>query len=512
MKRRALIQTLAAAALHGCAGAVRRTTAAAVRRPNVVVLLADDLGYGDVGAINPESKIPTYNMNRLAREGVLFTDAHSPSAVCTPTRYGLLTGRYPWRSRLKTGVLWGWSPPLIETSRLTLGSMLQKQGYRTACVGKWHLGLDWTTSTGRKLSDSSNENGDDVDLSKQFHHGPAALGFDYSFIIPASLDMDPYCYVENDRRVAEPTERIERSGYPAYYRGGPIAPGFKHEEVLPAFTRKATGFIENHVKEHADQPFFLYFPLSAPHTPWVPKPFARQRSRAGVYGDFAYEADWAAGEVLNTLDRLGLADDTLVIMASDNGAHIDHIGQHNNGVSEGGPEDNFGHAANDGLRGQKADAWDGGHRVPFIVRWPGRIRPETRCDETVCLVDLMATLADLTGYDLPDDAGEDSFSIMPALLGVPHGGAVRESLVVESANGFYCMRKGPWKLIEGRGSGGFTQPKKIEPGPGEPVGQLYHMKHDLAESHNLFMERPDLVIKLRAELERIKNAGRSRPA
>ncbi len=509
MKRRDFLNTTALASLALSFGSYEGFAQTKANEfPNIVLILADDMGYGDLTCLNPDSKIPTPNMDRIAKEGLSFTDAHSPSAVCTPTRYGLLTGRYSWRTRLKSGVLWGWSPPLINPERMTLASMLKKRGYHTGCVGKWHLGLGWQTKDGKTLSDSNNESGENVDYSQPITGGPTDLGFDYFFGIPASLDMQPYCYIENNHVVQEPTETIERSGYPAYYRGGPISPDFKHEDVMPTCTKKAVNYIHQRA-ENPEQSFFLYVPLSAPHTPWVPKDYAKEKSRAGIYGDFVYQVDLSVGKILDALDQHGFDENTLVILTSDNGSHEDHIGKHNNGVSTG--EINFGHEANYVFRGQKADAWDGGHRIPFLARWPKRIKAGSSSDETICLTDFMATFAELTSVPLPDNAAEDSYNILPVLTNQDYDAPIREATIHHSLSGMFCVRQGPWKLILGRGSGGFTNPRHLDPKEGEPEGQLYNLEEDISESNNLYQEHPEIVERLTNLLNQYKEQGYSRP-
>jgi arylsulfatase A-like enzyme len=462
---------------------------AADRSPNVVVILADDLGYGDPGCYNKDSKIPTRNIDRLAAQGMRFTDAHTPSGVCTPTRYGLLTGRYCWRTRLPRGVLQGYDPLLIEPSRLTVASLLKKHGYATACVGKWHLGLGTAKPT---------------NYDHPLRPGPRSVGFDYFFGIPASLDMPPYVFVENERPVEQPTKTIgdspmRRYGGEGYWRAGAIAPGFQHIDVLPRLTAQAVAFLERHAKEAAGQSFFLYFPLTAPHTPWLPTAEFRGKSGAGSYGDFAVQVDATVGQVLDTLDRLKLRENTLVIFTSDNGAHWL-------------PADieKYGHRANFSWRGQKSDIWEGGHRVPFVARWPGKIKAGTTCDQTICLTDLLATCAALVGAKLPEDAGEDSYNILPSLLGQQIDQPIREAVVHHSGQGLFAIRQGEWKLIEGLGSGGFSQPKTEQPQPGGPTGQLYNLAEDPGERHNLFSQKPEVVNRLRALLEQYKQHGRSR--
>ena len=465
--------------------------------PNIVFILADDMGYGDLQCLNQDSKIPTPNMDRLASEGMYFSDAHSGSAVCTPTRYGLLTGRYAWRTRLKSGVLWGYSPHLIDPQRMTVASLLKRQGYHTACVGKWHLGLDWQTTDGKTPGDSMDEPGETVDYSKPIMNGPNELGFDYFFGIPASLDMVPYVYIENDHVVEEPTETIHASkkGEGGFWRAGPIAPGFRHDDVLPTLTGKAATFINRHAETGTDSPFFLYLPLTAPHTPWVPAESFKGRSEAGDYGDFVAQVDGTAGEIMKALDRHNLTANTLIIVTSDNGSHWQ---KHD--------IEQFGHRANHHFRGMKSDVWDGGHRIPFIARWPEKIEPGTSCDTTICLTDLLATAADIAGVELPGNAGEDSFSFLPALLDPGNDAPVREAIVHHSIDGMFAIRKDRWKLILGQGSGGWS----MKPQEGDPPGQLYDMAADVEESDNLYDQRPDIVGELTALLENYKKKGNSR--
>ena len=461
------------------------------RQPNIVFILADDMGYGDPQCYNKDSKIPTPNMNRLAAQGMRFTDAHTPSAVCSPTRYAVLTGRYAWRTSMKRGVLNGYSPALIEASRLTVAALLKRLGYATAGIGCGGT-LAWAISnrptTRPSLSPVS-----------------TAAGFDYFFGIPASLDMPPYVYVENDHAVELPTAKIgdsamRRHGGEGFWRGGAIAPSFKHIDVLPVLTEKAVGYLEKQAKQASGQPFFLYLALTAPHTPWLPTDKFRGKSGAGYYGDFTAQVDWTVGQVLETLERLNLADNTLVILTSDNGAHWL-------------PEDirRWGHLANLLLRGQKADIWEGGHRVPFIARWPGKVPAGRTSDETICLVDFLATCAAIGGVSLPDNAGEDSFNLLPVLLGKRLERPVREATVHHSGNGLFGIRQGDWVFIDGLGSGGFSAPRTEEPRPGGPTGQLYNLVTDPGEQNNQFLQRPEIVARLRTLLQRYQQEGRSRP-
>jgi len=454
----------------------------ALEHPNVVLILADDLGYGDIERYNSASQIATPNLNRIADEGMRFTDAHSPSAVCTPTRYGLLTGRYAWRTRLKQGVLQGYSPNLIDTTRLTLPKLFKAHGYATGGIGKWHLGLGDRDSTHYDLP---------------LVPGPNAAGFDHYFGIPASLDFAPYVYMKNTGLEAPPTEWIAASQHRrrnggGFWRAGDIAPGFVHAEALPRIVEESVAFIQ---EQAPNGPFFLYVPLTAPHTPWLPADKFRGTTGAGYYGDFVAHVDHAVGEILQAIDAI--EGETIVVFTSDNGAHWP--------VAD---REFYGHAANGPWRGQKADIWEGGHRIPFIVRWPGHVLPGSTSDQLLSLTDFMATAAALLETNLPQDAAEDSFDFLPVLTG--QGPGSREAMVHHAFSGLFAMRQGQWKLILGRGSGGFTSPRHMVPEPGEPVGQLYNLLADSAETQNMHDELPALVEAMTILLEHYKVTGRSR--
>jgi len=498
MNRRRFLATLAAAgATWRSRGA--RAGEATLRKTNIVLILADDLGYGDVRCLNPRSQIPTPHMDRVAREGMIFADGHAAAAVCTPTRYAVVTGRYPWRSRLKSGVLNGYSPHLIEPKRLTVGSLLKGAGYHTACVGKWHLGMDWAFTDAKRKT---------IDYAKPVAHGPQAKGFDYFFGIPASLDFPPYVYVENDRAVEPATATQRRVSFPAFVRSGPRSPGFHHVEALDVLTGKATGYIAQRAK--TGQPFLLYFALTAPHKPVLPAPRFRGATKLGPYGDFVVQTDWAVGQVLKALDDAGVAGDTLLIVTSDNGSFMfrqtdaakpDHVA--NASVQAYKPSS---HRSNHVYRGTKADIWEGGHRVPFLVRWPARVKPGSRCDAPVCVVDFMATCADVAGSILPRDAAEDSFSIVPHLLGRAPA-TPRAPVIHQSANGSLALREGRWKLVMTDGSGGRERPRGKR--FGKPY-RLFDIVADPTESRDLAAEHPDLVARLTQQAEALIQAGRSR--
>jgi arylsulfatase A-like enzyme len=464
--------------------------------PNIIWIMADDMGYGDVGCFNPDSKIPTPNMDRLAAEGMRFTDAHSVSSVCTPSRYGVLTGRYCWRTRLKSGVDGGFSQPLIDPARLTVAGLLKQQGYATAAVGKWHVGLDWQGKEDAPFDPTNWADEGHVDYTRPFTGGPNAVGFDTFFGIAGSLDMPPYCFLENDRTVGIPS--VEKSPYNPQQKEGFMTPGWRDEDCDVRFAEQATAWIDARTREDGDRPFFLYMTPAAPHRPCMPPDFAKGKSDAGARGDMVWVVDWVVGQVAAKLDELGIADNTLIIVTSDNGAQRCDV--------DGEIHD---HKSCGDWRGYKADIYDGGHREPFIARWPAAIAAGSTCDATICLADFMATCADLTGVELPDNAAEDSFSFLPALRGQADG-STRTALVHHSVDGMFGVRKGDWKLCMGLGSGGFSKPRREDPCPGGPRGQLYRMDTDPSESTNLWREHPEVVERLSGLLQQWVNSGRSR--
>ena len=477
--------------------------------PNIVFILCDDLGYGDVACNNPQGKIPTPHIDRLAAEGMRVTDAHTTSSVCTPTRYGVLTGRYNWRSRLQSGVLGGLSPRLIEPGRMTVAELLRQNGYHTACIGKWHLGMSWARKPKTDAFEDRIEKGPEgwnVDYARPITDGPNSVGFDYYFGIAASLDMVPYTFIENDRVTALPT--VDKAfpmmlGKKNTTRRGPGAGEFEAVDVLPTLTRKAVEYIAQRTAAAArGQPFFLYLPYASPHTPIAPSPEWQGRSGLNPYADFVMQNDACVGEVLDALAKHGVADKTLVIFTSDNGCS---------------PQADFpallekGHDPSYVFRGHKADIWDGGHRVPFIVRWPGKVPAGTTSDQLVSLVDLMATCADILGVKLPDDAAEDSVSFLPVLQGKADR-PVREALVHHSISGKFSIRQGRWKLELCPGSGGWSAPRDAQAAKeGLPNVQLYDMDADVRERQNVQADHPDVVRDLTALLKRYVAEGRSTP-
>lgn len=474
------------------------------RNPNIVVIYADDLGYGDVSCYNSErGKIATPHIDNLAAEGLRFTDAHSSSGVCSPSRYTLLTGRYHWRTRLQRGIVGVWGAPLIAPDRLTVAGMLKQHGYRTACVGKWHLGWDWPIESGQRPHfKNAPKNAEATDqhratwravFSKSINGGPTTRGFDEYFGTDVP-NWPPYCFIENDRTVGIPSEflpaRLFRKNQAS--RQGPALEGWTLEPTLPALGDRASSFIRRAAKE--DKPYFLYMPLTSPHTPLAVNEAFKGTSGLGSYADLVIETDAIVGQVLEAIDESGEADNTLVVFTSDNGC-APYIGV---------PAlEKKGHYPSGPLRGYKSDVWEGGHRVPLIVRWPGVVKPNSTCEQLVHQADLMATCAEIVEHTLADSAGEDSFSIVALLRGANL--PVRKHAINQSSNGLLALRRGPWKLIFGQGSGGWTKGKDEHP------AQLYNLDDDLGETVNLYGQHPKIVAELTQLMRQIVIDGRSSP-
>lgn len=495
------------------------------RQPNIVVILTDDLGYGDVGCYNPESKIPTPNLDRLAQAGLRFTDAHAPSTVCTPSRYSLLTGRMAFRTGYRGGVFTGvGGPSLIEGDRLTLPGMLQKQGYATAAVGKWHVGLTFQTKDGTPVHQATVPGerlsaGNELarirltDFSRPITDGPVHRGFDYFFGTACCPTTDwLYAYIENDRVPVPPTTLLDASKLPKHAyandcRRGLVAPGFELDQVDLVFLEKSQAWLTEHVKRAPHQPFFLYHAMQAAHLPSFAAPRFQGATKAGPHGDFIAELDFIVGELLATLDKLGVAENTLVIFTSDNGPETTtaiHM------------RADQGHDPARPWRGLKRDNWEGGHRVPFLVRWPARVRPSVS-HQTICLTDLLATCAALSDTPLPRNAGEDSFSFLSTLTGIADQRPPRPFTLHQTIKSELAIRRGDWKYLDHRGSGGNSYEKGAlapfaltDTAPTAP-GQLYNLKTDPGERTNLYFERPEIVKELKGLLDQSKASGRSAP-
>jgi len=473
-------------------------TALAADRPNIIVILADDQGFGDLGANNPQSKISTPHLDALAKGGVRFKDGHTSSGVCTPTRYSLLTGRYHWRTRLQNGVLGGFSAPLLARDRLTLAGLLKRQGYATGCFGKWHLGMSFPLAGGGHADDGGDFSKTPKDVSKidfagDILGGPVDHGFDTFYGISASLDMPPFVWIK-DRRVTEIPSATK-----TWLRTGPAGPKFEAVDVMPSVIDQTIAFIEAQKKADPAKPFFAYVPLNAPHTPIVPTKEFQGSSGISPYADFVKQVDHDVGRLLAALDKQGLAEDTLVIFTSDNGCS----------TAANIPElQKAGHEPSYVYRGNKADLYEGGHRVPFLVRWPAKVKPGVS-DALVGQFDFLATFAEITGAAVPATMGEDSVSFLPVLRGEKP--TVRQGIVSQSINGSFAIRDGQWKLCLSAGSGGWSSPR---PGPEEaglPPVQLYDLSADPGEKTNLQAQFPERVAAMKAELEKIIARGRSTP-
>lgn len=466
-----------------------------MKKPNIIYILADDMGYGDVSRYNENCAFQTPFLDQLCDNGIHFTDAHTTSSVCTPSRYGILTGRYNWRSRLKYEVLGGFSEPLIESETKTIGHMLQENGYTTACIGKWHLGMDFSKDdTFEERKGYANCNG--INYKNPIKNSPITRGFNYFFGISGSLDMPPYVYIENDCFTEEPTRITKGLPGKASFREGITGEHFHHENVLDELSNKVLDKID----EYQNNPFFIYFPLTGPHAPIMPSKDFIGKSNTNSYGDFVLHCDDIVGRIIKRCKDLNIIDDTLIIFASDNGcapnANFEELHQ-------------YGHYPNYHFRGNKADIYEGGHRVPYIMSWPNMIKKGISTNKLVCLSDFFATIADILNLNLPDEVAVDSFSNLPLLMSkdIP----IRESVVHQSCDGSLALRKGTWKLEMCPGCGGWAAVKALEERPGRPDFQLYDMTHDFKETTNLIFEYPEIFNTLKEELiDAVKN-GRTRP-
>ena len=487
------------------------------KQPNILFILADDLGYGDVACYNPESKIPTPNLDRLAREGMLFTDAHSPSTVCTPTRYSVLTGRMAFRTGMRGVFTGAGGPCMIEKPRLTIGGMLQEKGYTTALFGKWHVGMTFFDKEGKAINRNGLEAVKRIDYSRAIPDAPIHRGFDHFFGSVCCPTTDwLYAFIDGDRIPVPPTKIIDRKPLPKHpyshdNRPGMIAPGYSMEEIDLQFLDKSLQFLENHAKKSPKKPFFLFHSTQAVHLPSFPADAFKGKTRAGPHGDFIFELDYVVGELLKALKKHGLADNTLVIFSSDNGPEVPTVLAMRHKYKHDGARP---------WRGVKRDNWEGGHRVPFIARWPGKIKPGSTSKQTICLTDLVATCAAIVGTKLPNDSAEDSYNILPALLGTDKGKPIRKYTLHQTITLALAIRRGPWKYLDHRGSGGnnygrggrwgMKQYALAEKAPKAPA-QLYNLDTDPGETTNLYFKNPEIVKELKAKLEEYKKSGRSAP-
>ena len=486
-------------------------------KPNIVFILADDLGYGDVGCYNPEAKAPTPNIDRLAREGMRFTDAHSPSTVCTPTRYSLLTGRMAFRNGMKGVFTGAGGPCLIKEDRLTIAGMLRDQGYTTAMFGKWHIGLTFYDKDGKPITKNGLEAVKRIDYSQPITGGPIDRGFDQFFGTACCPTTDwLYAYIDGDKIPMPPTHIVDRKPLPKHpysrdNRPGMIAPGFDLEEVDMVFLQKSLEFLESHKQKSPDKPFFLFHSAQAVHLPSFAGRAFKGKTEAGPHGDFIFELDYVVGRLMSKLDQLGYGENTLVIFSSDNGPEVPTVIDMRKTHKHDGARP---------WRGVKRDQWEGGHRVPFIARWPKKIKDGSTSAQTICLTDVMATCAALTGATIPPNAAEDSYNILPVLLGQAGDKPVREYTLHQTISLALAIRHGNWKYLDHKGSGGnnygregewgmkqFALPERAPDAP----GQLYDLSKDPGETTNLYNEYPEIVKALKGKLEEYKTSGRSAP-
>ncbi|MGM0375299.1 MAG: sulfatase family protein [Bacteroidota bacterium] len=490
--------------------------------PNIIFVFADDMGYGDVSALNSAARTQTPAIDKLAEEGIIFTEAHASASVCTPSRYGLLTGRYAFRSEHAARGIGGFHKSVIESGRETLASVLNGAGYATACVGKWHLGVDWQTRDGSGKPDLNAKTGhSNVDYTKKINQGPNDYGFDYSFIHPASLDIPPYMFLRN-HEVIDPDVILTTDHYPVqkeeteyawdrkhtndkdvywekgvWWRLGEMSRSFRIEDCHTEIVEEGVAFVNQQARNNPEDPFFLYLPLTGPHTPWMPTEQFQGESNVGLYGDFILDIDHAVKQIKEALISNGIEENTLLIFSSDNGAYW--------------PQEEvelYAHDSNEGRKGQKGDVWDGGHRIPLIISWPAKMEQPSEYPHLVSLTDFFATFSDLIGKEPSKDMGEDSFSFWQVLNGESRA-PIRQSMVHHSAGDFYSIRSDDWKYIEGLGSGGFSHPTQLSPEENSPKGQLYNLEEDPLESQNLFLKYPGKVSELSSSLQEIVESGNS---
>ncbi|MBT5814733.1 MAG: arylsulfatase [Opitutales bacterium] len=474
-----------------------QTVSAESSPPNIIYILADDMGYGDVKAFNPDCQFPTPNLDRMADEGMLFADAHTNSSVCTPTRYGILTGRYAWRTEKKSGVTQGHSTDLIAPDQETVASLLKRQGYSTACFGKWHLGMQWSAKDGE---DACASDGKNVDIHASIKQGPLDRGFDYYFGISASLNMPPHAFIENrkvlgDLFYAADRDEIKEAGL-AGAKPGWVSKEFRQDQVLPELAQRAARWIE----AINQKPFFLYMPLNAPHSPIVPNDRFKGKSGIGDYGDFCMEVDWAVGQILDTVDRLGIANNTLIIFTADNGcsptAKFEKLHEQ-------------GHYPSYIYRGLKGSLWEAGHRVPFIARWPQTTPAGSRNDQLICVTDMIATVAEILAIDLPDETGEDSVSFLDALKGKEKPDESRGGIVHHSDSGWFSIRDSKWKLVLHEAGGTRRSNPADQPLEKPARIQLFNLEEDPSETTNLQALHPEKAVSLQRQLARFIQDGRS---
>jgi arylsulfatase A-like enzyme len=488
--------------------------------PNIIIVYADDLGYGDLSCYNSASAYQTPRLDRMAAEGIRFTDAHSPSTICSPSRYGLFSGQQIYRSTGRGGGAFEGpgGPSYLKPGTLTLGDMLKEKGYRTGIFGKWHVGLTWFDGNGKQLGGGfENSLLIDYEKSTPLIDGPNKRGFDESFVTPNCPTTDPlYLYIDNGMVPVPASLRHKRDTLPnpgGKWRWdndeGWKAPGYQFVNADRLFFEKTKNFITGHREENPDQPFFAVLSTQICHAPVLPAPESEGKSQAGPRGDFVYELDVLVGRVLDLVAGLGIDDDTLILFNSDNGPETMHVAW---------MREDHGHDPSGGWRGVKRDGWEGGHRVPFLARWPGKIPAGQVSDQMTNTTDIFATLASLTGYPLPDKAARDSFDMLPAMLGIQDPEeSIRPHLLTQSFRGEFQIRQGKWKYLDHPHSGGndysqgILKPYQLADTEPDAPGQLYNLETDPGETTNLYFSEEAKREELRELLEELKSSGRSAP-
>jgi arylsulfatase A len=470
-------------------------------QPNIIIIYADDMGYGDLNCQNPNSKIPTPNLDRLASQGMRFTDAHSSSGICSPSRFALLTGTYHWRRQ--HGIVESFGPPFFKDTDITLPQALKTKGYTTACIGKWHLGWDWEfqnshSEENQKVRTQKRYLHTDIDWDKPIKGGPLARGFDYYFG-DETINFPPYAWIENERILEAPTEEMDsiNIGYKTKegdweFRPGPKVKNWNPYEVLPTITRKTTQWIH---KQEKEKPFFLYLALPSPHAPIIPNDEFDGKSQAGGYGDFVFQTDWVIGQVLNMLKEKGFEDNTIVIFSSDNGTESYAWER----------AKKYGHYSMGKFRGVKRDVWEGGHHVPFIIKWPGHVEANSTTKEVISQVDIMATLTSITGIELPENAAPDSYDLTPVIKGTKYKSPLREATIHNTYSSIWAIRKGDWLYINNSTGGHRELPPSFKELTGykdfDTKGLLFNMVEDSEQRVNLYEKYPAKNIEMNNLLE-----------
>lgn len=512
-----LLLLLLVATSFGAVGCVAQQ--AEPQHPNIVIILTDDLGFGDVSCYNPASKVQTANLDALAQQGMRFNDAHSPATVCTPTRFSLMTGALCFRTGKSPVFTGAGGPCLIQDERLTLPELLRDAGYATGMFGKWHIGMTFYDDKGEPIHKGGLDGVKRIDYARRIDGGPLDHGFDQFFGTVCCPTTDwLYAYIDGDRIPNPPTQIIDKSRYPQNpytndFRPGMVADDFDASEVDLVFLEKSQRFITDHVRSNPDKPFFLFHSMQAVHLPSIPAKEFRGKTQAGPHGDFIYQMDWVVGELMKTLEEQGVAENTMVVFCSDNGPEVPTVLHMRKDHDHDGAKP---------WRGVKRDGWEGGHRTPFIVKWPGQVQPNTTSDQLLSLTDLYATCAAIVGKPVSNDNAEDSYNMLPVMLGEQGDDSLRPYLLQQTHWAQkLSIHTGQWKYMDYKGSGGndydrdrsdwSMKPYQLADTDPDAPGQLYNLVEDPGETTNLYSQHPKVVAKLKAMLDASVESGRSAP-